>query len=43
MLVDTLISFIGEFSSYLDDVRKIYRMAYIYICVCVEILIYIYF
>ena len=29
VLVDTLISLIGEFSSYLDDVQKVYRKAYI--------------
>ena len=29
VLVDTLISFIGEFTSYLDDVQKVYRKAYI--------------
>ena len=29
VLVDTLISFIGEFSSYIDDVQKVYRKAYI--------------
>ena len=29
MLVDILTSFIGEFSSYLDDVKKVYRKAYI--------------
>ena len=29
VLVDTLISFIDEFTSYLDDVQKVYRKAYI--------------